>query len=140
MVSGLIIIGISFTLLVYWLRYTCLLLLRREVDGGAEAVLEYGLSHPLVRVGDGEPLSALERALDQDYRVLSYLIGHAAAVELNPLEHRLLAADFRLMHLWYRLTSRQSPARARRALDEMSAVVCFLAQRVGERAVPGTHA
>lgn len=134
MLTGLLIIAISLILLVYWLRVTCLLLLRREVATPIPTRIEHDLMYPLVRVEDNNSLDPLLQALERDYQVLTYLINHAAAIDLNPLEHRLLSADFQLMRWWYSLTRSQSPAQARRALDEMSSVVCFFAQRVGERA------
>jgi hypothetical protein len=81
-----------------------------------------------------ESLDPLLEALSRDYRVITYLLQHAAAISLNPIERHLLSADFQVMRLWYRLTRGGSPEKARLALAEMSTVLHLLAHGVGENA------
>jgi hypothetical protein len=42
-------------------------------------------------------MDGFERALERDYRLLTYLIGHAAGLDLNSIEDRLLVLDYRVM-------------------------------------------
>jgi hypothetical protein len=78
-------------------------------------------------------LDPLRRALDRDYRLLTYLLDHAAGLELEKLEYRLLVLDYRLMQSWYRLTKWAAPRLARRALGEMADVLNVLVGRIGEQ-------
>jgi uncharacterized protein with PhoU and TrkA domain len=79
-------------------------------------------------------LDPLQAALDRDYRVLTYLIEHAAGLELATLEDRLLMLDYRIMHRLYRLTRTLAPARARLALFEMANVLGILVHHLGVQA------
>jgi len=79
------------------------------------------------------PLDRLHRALDNDYRMLRYLLDHAAGMGLRPLEQYLLIFDYRVMNVWYRL------ARNRRALDEMASVLSYIAYKMGERSASFSH-
>jgi len=88
-----------------------------------------------LRQAEGDlPLDLLHRALDNDYRMLRYLLDHAVGVGLRPLEHYLLILDYRIMKSWYRLTRNASTRQARRALDEMAGVLSHIAYKMGERA------
>jgi hypothetical protein len=82
-------------------------------------------------------LDPLRVALDRDYRVLTYLIEHAAGLELSNLEDRLLIIDYRIMQHVYRLTRTLAPQQAREALQEMATVLGILAHHLGEQA--GAH-
>jgi hypothetical protein len=83
--------------------------------------------------GDAQ-LDSLERALERDYRLATYLIEHAAGLDLNSIEDRLLVLDYRIMQWYFRVTRSAAPQRARRALAEMADVVGVLAGRLDERA------
>ena len=72
-------------------------------------------------------LDPLRRALDKDYRMLRYLLDHAAGMGLRPLEHYLLILDYRIMTAWYGLT------RNRGALEEMAVILSYIAYKMGER-------
>jgi hypothetical protein len=82
----------------------------------------------------GMELDPLRRSLDRDYQVLTYLLHHAAGLELEQLEYRLLVLDYRLMQGWYRLTRSAFPRLARQAVGEMADVVQVLVGRIGEQA------
>ncbi|MBV9508475.1 MAG: hypothetical protein JO323_26095 [Acidobacteriia bacterium] len=120
MIASLLIAAVSFVLLVYWFRYSCILLLQSRQDIAVNPI-----------EGEMEPL---RRAIEQDYRMLTYLCRHAAALGDQSLEERLLMLDFKLMRLWFGLTRTAFPERARTALSEMAAVVAFLAAKMGEQA------
>jgi hypothetical protein len=121
MVASILITLVSLVLLSYWFRYSCLLLLRGQAQPPGEAPAE----------GD---LELLCRAVERDYRLLTYLCQHAAGLADQSLEERILILDFKLMRFWYHLTRTLAPARARNALSEMTAVVAFLGQKIGEQA------
>jgi hypothetical protein len=132
MLETILILAFSLALFVYWFRYTVLLLLSEElVEGhttviGQLSVLE---TREALRQTQGElPLDRLHRSLDNDYRMLRYLLDHAAGMGLRPVEHHLLILDYRIMKAWYRL------APNRRALDEMAGVLSYIAYKMGERA------
>ena len=133
MIASVLIITFSLVLFVYWFRYSCLLLLRQSVDQPVTAVDRY--SYVTVQQGlkAGLELDPLRRSLDRDYRVLTYLLDHAAGLELERLEYRLLVLDYKLMQSWYRLTKWAAPQQARRALGEMAEVVNVLVGRIGEQ-------
>ena len=46
----------------------------------------------------------MEIALNRDYRILTYLLEHAAGRGLNGIEDRMLILDYRVMRWWFRLT------------------------------------
>ena len=119
MVASILITVVSLVLLTYWFRYSCLLLLRSHEQ------------QPTQVQGELDPLC---QAVERDYRLLTYLCRHAAGLADQSLEDRILILDFKLMRIWYRLTRTLAPTQARSALSEMSAVVAFLGQKIGEQA------
>ena len=131
MIETILILAFSLALFVYWFRYTVLLLLSEERVEEHDAVI--GQLHvletreALQQTEEGRALDRLHRALDDDYRMLRYLLEHAAGMGLQPLERVLLTLDYRIMNAWYRLK------RNRRALDEMASVLSCFAYKMGER-------
>lgn len=121
MVASILISVVSMVLLCYWFRYSCLLLLRSQVQRPDEVPVE----------GDLDPV---RRAVERDYRLFTYLCRHGAGLAEQSLEERILILDYKLMRVWYRLTRTLAPVQARNALSEMAAVVAFLGQRIGEQA------
>jgi hypothetical protein len=77
----------------------------------------------------------LQESLDRDYRLVTYLLRHAARNEARAQDFRqlLLRMNYRVLGLWYAVASRLSASLARRALLEMSSVVAQLANAMGER-------
>ena len=120
MVASILISVVSVVLLGYWFRYSCLLLLRSHAQ------------HPEQVTAEGD-LDPLHRAVEQDYRLFTFLCRHAAGLAEQSIEERILILDYKLMRIWYRLTRTLAPALARNALSEMAAVVAFLGQRIGEQ-------
>jgi hypothetical protein len=134
MVASLLIIFFSLILLVYWLRYSCILLLKRNVERPAaieDSRFAFGeISRRLKVESDLDPL---ERSLDRDYRVLVYLIEHASGLGLDSIEARLLVLDYKVMKFWYRITKVLFPRQARSAVGEMASVLEALSTRLGEQ-------
>jgi hypothetical protein len=138
MLAGILIIASSLALLVYWFRYSCVLILRNRCEAAeaSAAVLDGRFSFGEVRerLKSGFALDPLQASLERDYLVLTYLIEHAAGLELESLEDRLLIFDYRVMQCVYRLSHTVAPGRARKALSEMASVLGVLAHRIGEQA------
>jgi hypothetical protein len=137
MVASLLITIVSVALLAYWFRYTCLLILRkhRQPERIHRASVANGLHLPALEhdLYSAQPLQSdlLERALENDFQILSFLLAHASDLGVSALERNLLALDFRLMRVWYRLVRLVSPSAARQALVEMVAILNHMAGAVG---------
>jgi len=137
MLASLLIIGISAVLFIYWFRYSCILLLRNFQEQGVvstDADERFSFSEVQRRLAAGEEMSSLHSSLQRDYNVLTYLLEHAAGLELSGIEDRLLVLDYKVMQWWYRLTKTAFPEQARRALNEMATVLGVLVHKMGQQA------
>ena len=140
MIASVLIIGFSLALLAYWFRYSCILLVRNQVEMAASRAMVDDRFHiGAIQEGlrSGEQLDPLHSSLERDYQVLTYLVQHAAGLELSSFEDRLLVVDYKVMRLWYQLTRIAAPEQARHALTEMASILNILAGKIGERA--GLH-
>jgi len=140
MFASALIIVFSLALLAYWFRYSCILLLRNQVEVASSkstADDRFHIGEVRERLRSGQVLDPLHSSLQRDYQVLTYLLEHAAGLELNAFEDRLLVLDYRVMQWWYQLTRIAAPEQARQALSEMASVLDILAGKIGERA--GLH-
>jgi hypothetical protein len=133
MIASVLIIAFSLVLFAYWFRYSCLLLIRRGADLPAAAADRFNYTSVQQGLRAGLELDPLRRSLDRDYRVLTYLLDHAAGLEVERLEYRLLVLDYKVMQGWYRLTKWASPRQAGRALAEMADVLNVLVGRIGDQ-------
>ena len=137
MLAGILIITFSLALLIYWFRYSCILILRTQAEELAppDAVDgRFSVSQVRESLKHEDELDPLRVALDRDYRVLTYLIEHAAGLELATLEDRLLMVDYWIMGRVYKLTRTLAPRQARQALVEMATVLDILVCHLGEQA------
>lgn len=138
MLTSILIIVFSAALLVYWLRYTCILLLRNSAEEAESfspaAQANFHFQDVQDRLGSESELDPLQRALRRDYEVLTYLVRHATGLAFDSFEERLLVWDYRLLQLWYGVTKTAAPEQARAALREMASVLAILAGRIGQRA------
>ena len=138
MLASILIIVFSLVLFVYWFRYCCTLLLRNSQEQiaalPAVADTRFGVAGVIERLRTEEDLDPLHQALDRDYQVFAYLVQHAAGLELASLEDRLLLLDYKLMHLWYRLTLTAAPRQAREALSQMASILNVLVHKMGHQA------
>jgi len=125
MVASILIIVISGVLLLYWFRYSCLLLLRNasEQCDLAPQEAQSKIAAVLQRTKTASELDDLERALNRDYHVLSYLLKHAADLQLASIENRMLILDYKLMRICFKLTRVLAPAVSRKALLEMASAL-----------------
>jgi hypothetical protein len=143
MLASILIIVFSLALLIYWFRYSCLLLVRNQEEALAAPVADdtrFHIADVRARVETESQLDPLHASLQRDYALLTYLVQHAAGLELNSLEDRLLVLDYRMMQWWYRLTRTAAPGQARAALGEMASVLGILAGKIDERARQHTAA
>jgi hypothetical protein len=135
MLASILIIVFSLVLFVYWFRYSCILLLRGQAAQPATEAAD-GFQYAAVQqqLPTAVELDPLHRSLDRDYKVLTYLLEHAAGLKLERVEYRLLVLDYKVMQGWYRLTRSAAPQQARRALAEMADILGVLVGRIGEQA------
>lgn len=149
MIASLLIASISTVLLIYWFRYTCLLILRtqpgRDYASGLAAAnsLKYpDVRRRLLQDVPASELPALRKSLDADYVLLAYLLRHTVGLEVGGItvEQRMLMLDFKVMRLFCALSRRLAVPQARAALSEMTSIVQHLAGAMGERAQSSSRA
>jgi hypothetical protein len=140
MFASIFIIVVSSVLFVYWFRHTCLLILAQESSAkyALKVTSTIRLSFPQIEDALQAPpqTTALDRVhegLENDYRILTDLLHQATGGD--SIEHRLLAIDYKIMQGWYKLTrTHGSRAQARMALAEMSSILSFFAEELGQSA------
>src|SRR5215469_10640621 len=120
MIASILIIVFSLVLLLYWFRYSCILLLRNTSAGTDVVDNRFGFARVQHQLQGDANLDDLHRTLERDYRVLMYLVEHAAGLNLPTLEDRLLVIDYKVMQLYYRVVRFVAPRQARRAVAEMA--------------------
>jgi hypothetical protein len=134
MVASILIIGFSVILLVYWFRYSCLMLLRNNSVASDAFNERFAFERVQHELKTGAGIEPLYQAIERDYRLLTYLVEHAAGLNLPSLEDRLLVLDYKVMQWYYRLMRLAAPEQARRALAEMATVVGVLVHHMSEQA------
>jgi hypothetical protein len=135
MLTSVFIMAISAILFFYWLRYSCVMLMRsarERAEMSKVADQRFSVFLVLERLKTEGELGPLERALERDYHVVMYLIEHAADLELASIENKLLVLDYKLMRVWSHLTRTVAPRQSRMALSEMAAVLSVLVGQMGE--------
>jgi hypothetical protein len=136
MITSVLIIAISALLFMYWLRYSCVLLLRSAKEQNS-AINPYDERFAIFaiqqRIQTESDLAPLEHALQRDYQVVTYIIEHATDLELASIENKLLVLDYRLMRVWSRLTRTLAPQQSRQALSEMASVIQVLVAQMGDQ-------
>jgi hypothetical protein len=129
-------------LFVYWFRSTCLLILNEKATRDyspqvAEAnQLQFLDARNTLSAGTADArLELVAPCLDRDYRMVTYLLRHAASYDPSnqSFEQVLLKIDYKLMRLWYFMVRKISQPLARQALLEMTSVIGHLAQAIGEK-------
>ncbi len=134
MITSVFIIAISVVLFVYWLRYSCVMLLRNAQERTVVSMASeerFSISSVRERLKTEADLSSLERDLERDYHVVTYLIEHAADLELASIENKLLVIDYKLMRAWSHVTRTAAPEQSRKALAEMASVLGVLVDQMG---------
>ena len=132
MIASVLIIAVSIVLLVYWFRYTCILLLRNSEAQQPDFRFSFGaVKEHLTAEAQLEPLHS---SLQRDYQLITYLLQNASGLEMDSIEERMLLWDYKMMRCWYRFTRTAAPGQARQALSEMAAVLAVLGGKLGQRA------
>jgi hypothetical protein len=127
----------SLLLLAYWFRYTCLLMLtaRTTQDFAVEFAAAHQLSfleiQALLRDGASVEMDQLRASLERDFEIVSRL---AVSNSDAGIEERMLGMSYSVAKFRYRAAARFSPRIARQALQEMSEVVAYFANGLGEQA------
>lgn len=143
MFFDVLVVLMSVGMLIYWFRYSCVLMLRTKPlrDFSKQVAFANQLKfvevqNRLTNSGSAEQLDELQRMLDRDYRLVMYLIRHASKFQAPApeVEHRMLMLDFQVMRLRYRLARRFSLAQTRHSLEEMASIIAHFANVMGERA------
>jgi len=148
MITSVLIIAFSVLLLLYWFRYTCLLILSTKttkdytVSVATANRLGFLEAQDILREQLGsQQLNELKESLDRDYRLLTGLLRHAASFQIGgcSVEQRMLMVDYAAMRVWFRLSRRFSQSAARHAVEEMAGIVAHFANLMGERAAEGAR-
>ncbi len=134
MLASVLISVVSVAFLVYWFRYSCLLLLRARAEQSPDAPAPLGILEVRDRLQTAEDLDPLLRSLERDYRVVTYLLQHSSGLPRPSLEDRLLRLDYKMMLAWYRITRTLAPEKARGAAVEMAGVLACLTRRMDPQA------
>jgi len=146
MIASILIIGCSLVMFLYWFRYTCLLILHSEPAKGYAARvaaanrLSFITIQTALKKQEGLALDPLHRSLENDYRIVKYLLEHASGLGVQSVEQKVMFLDYRIMQLWYRLSRNVSESHARGALEEMSSILAYFANAMGERAAAVSEA
>jgi hypothetical protein len=137
--ASIFIIIASAALFLYWFRHTCLLILaQRETSECALKVtstirLNFHQIEDALQTAPPTALDRVHAGLEDDYRILTDLLQQATGND--SVEHRVLAIHYKAMKLWYKLNrTHGNLALARNALSEMSSVLGFFAEEVGQSA------
>ena len=144
MIASAIITAFSIASLLAWFRYSCGLILSakpaHDYTPQVAAANELGfleVQQHLPNANERRVLDTLRQKLERDYHLLNYLLDHSPALHTGTesFEQRMMMLDFELMKASYVVVSLLSRSRARRVLQEMTQVVCYFANTMGERGV-----
>lgn len=137
----------SLALLVYWFRYTSLLILstKTSYNYSFEIALTHELDFPQIRAGvlsaTQDRFGVLASGLEHDYRLISAMLRNVQPQDNGELlEDVILRIDFAGLKLAYWVTQRLSEDKTRMILAEMSEIVTHFANAVGERSMANATA
>lgn len=138
-ITTFVVTAASTLLFAFWFRSACLLILvakppRDYARGVAIAnQLAFGEVQEALCSSALAQFRPLKDALDEDFRVILYLLKHATVNPVNAIETRMLRVDYWAMSIWSATMLRLSPRSARRALQEMAMIVAHFANTLGEQ-------
>ena len=136
MVASVVIIVLSLAMFVYWIRYSCVLILASSwSEEQARAVafqneLFFGsVEESLARADTAQAMDRIKDRLDRDLDRVLVLLSKCPGVQETgrSLECRILMLDYRLMTAWFAFTRNAARPKAQSALREMALVVGYLA-------------
>jgi hypothetical protein len=125
-----------------WFRYTCRVArraARRDYTAHvakANQLKFLEVQRALLSAPHESQLDPLAQKLEQDYRMLSYLLRHGPAIQAlrARIEQRMVMLNFQLLKAYFAVTRTVLRSKGRRALEEMAQVVGYLANQMGARA------
>ena len=137
MFASIFILVACSVLFLYWFRHTCLLILAQKASSeySLKVTSTIRLSFPQIEesLAQTTALDRVHEGLENDYRILTDLLRQTTGSD--SIEHRLLAMDYKAMRGWYKLTRTHGDlGQARKALAEMSSILGFFAEELGQSA------
>jgi hypothetical protein len=145
LITSIAIIAVSCGLFLYWFRYSCLLILNAKTtrDYAQDVATANRLNFLDVQQalagsanGAGLEMDRLHAALRSDYEIVTLLAGEALRGGRDrSLEEAMLKFDYQAMQACYKVARFVAPARALSALNEMSEIVMYFANSMGQRSV-----
>jgi len=136
LITSIFIIFVSVLMFIYWFRYTCWLILTAKtprdcsVSIAKENQMQFITVRTVLLENKHADAKEIYDSLEHDYRTILHLMRSAP---LGSPENALLKVDYWLMSAWYALTRGVAPAHARGALLEMSSIIGYLANALGEQ-------
>ena len=137
-------IFVSVVLFLYWFRYTCLLILSakpaRDYSAQVASANELrflDVRDALASASESCFLGTLQKDLERDYRLLTYLLRHGARFQAlsQRLEQRMLMLYFQAMKLRCALSRVVPGFDRKKPLEEMANILGHFANQMGERAL-----
>jgi hypothetical protein len=144
MLASFLMFAVTIALFGVWFRYTCVLILKTKPAkdyslevASANELKFVQVQQSLPGIRERSDLDTMQRHLEGDYRLLTYILRHGAQFQIgtSPLERRILMLDFEFTRIWYSCACRVSLAKGRKSLQEMISIIAHLANFMGERAV-----
>jgi hypothetical protein len=140
-IADILTIAISVLLLIYWFAYSCRLILEsdasREYAGALASTMRLSFVHVEDHLKAGsqpESLDKLHVSLQRDYCILTSLLHDNKGSDFDSIQKWTLMVYYRAMQVWFILTRRPAVPQARLALAEMSKVLSFFANSLGQHA------
>lgn len=141
MISELLILTLLVVLFLYWFRYNCVSILRK--DGPKDRAVDVAIANQLYFVSiqerletevTEEELNAYDRALLRDYEVLTSLLRYTSGLRGGyTIEQRILMLDFRLMRFLFWSTRMWALGAARKSIAERADILAHFALRIADR-------
>lgn len=134
---------ISLYSLFYYFRYACRSVVRREFekDYSSSVATANHLDFLAVRQVLAQEVAAgaygpMVEALERDFQTLTYLLRHAATVHVGHYSRheRMLIIDYHLLRVWLSLKRLVRLNNLRGTLVEMTDILTYFANVVGQRA------
>jgi len=136
MIVSIIIAAFSFALLLYWFGIAHPHAADSSPETSTTAAVDSQFSCRQVKEllrGDAQ-LDSLSARLSATTALATYLIEHAAGLDLNSIEDRLLVLDYRIMQWYFRVTRSAAPATCAPRACRDGGCGGVLAGRLDERA------
>ena len=138
MIASAVVIFASLALLVYWLRYTSLMIVQNRSSAeysqalGARIRLNYSEVREVLQEAPHVRYGQLERMLDEDYRLLTSLLSAGGT---QAVEQRLLRLNYFLTRIMFRVCRLGCLNCAQNCLRDMADMLDFFAGCAAQESV-----